>query len=484
MKGGGQYSGATIESFAGGGQAGGMALVGEKGPELVDYFGPGGQTIVNQPTLISRAAHIKPLGGPNMGFGSGQMQMAAGGGMTRLPTRQMSGYRGGGMTPLPVRPMKAYASGGMFTGAFTGAPALANSAYTASQPEDRMSGFWQDKNTGQFKAEPGSYMQTGMKGQSNYQVERTGVDALSLEKQRIEREKVAPALAGRQQVAKPGLPGATSVREEMEREIEDNRLRHGYRKQEVDKMTMAEWGTDQDQVLSRRRNPEANIRDFGFPGTQHERGGWVVRESDVTKRKWAAAHRSDEKYGNYSDNLDKKRVLERYAKQYPSNEGIQRALQEHIMYMDMPKVDNIRSAISGWDKLDDNSKKYFNPFSSVAIGHTASSFLKRQPELAEDMYKFAQKTGQTRYSAALEGMGFGIQNIIPAADAVVSMARQEVATNMSVQNQRMRKKVRKKVQVNTPTVINQNTVNYDTHLTLGDDGGVPDIPGSYGAGAM
>ncbi len=234
-------------------------------------------------------------------------------------------------------------------------------------------GTFQDKRTGEFKRD--------------YSIQ--GQD--TLEKQRQAREKDSPTLAGRKQVAKPGLPGSTSVRQEMEREIEDNRLRQGLSRQTIDADARRKWGTDEDPVIGRMKNPESNVRRFGVRGTQDDKGGWKVRQSDITKKKWAAAHRGDKKYGSYSNNLDKKRVLKRYAEKYPYDKNIQKDYQDHIKYMDRPRADNIRTAIKSWDNLDDAQKGYFNPFK----GGLAGSFLKRNPELTKEIEAWADRTGQS-----------------------------------------------------------------------------------------
>ena len=52
---------------------------------------------------------------------------------------------------------------------------------------------------------------------------------------------------------------------------------------------------------------------------------------------------------------------------------------------------------------------------------------------------------------------------------------------MSVQNQRMRKQVTQKVELNAPAATNSQTIDYTTHANISDSVGLPDIPGSGGA---
>ena len=273
--------------------------------------------------------------------------------------------------------------------------------------KDRLSGYFKDPRTGQIVSEPSSYTSYGTKGQPGHKEVRTGPDPKGLADQRRDKE----AETGKSKYYDRNILGQKHAEYDLDRELKDTDLRRGAKLQVVDQMradARVKKGDPRDKRLEVSVERDKDGKDV------RDKDGKIVRkevwqsdldakkaEGDKSQKKW------EEKYGNYGTNMAKKRVLQDYVKQDPTNKKLQAKLNAHLKDMDRTHIDTARQSMELYRTTDKSSLKnsvYANPL--LASGN-APSMLARNPEYAKELYKFAQETGDRRWIGMLGKLGYG-----------------------------------------------------------------------------
>jgi|SaaInlV_165m_DNA_1040744.scaffolds.fasta_scaffold00006_84 hypothetical protein len=270
----------------------------------------------------------------------------------------------------------------------------------ASRPKnpnkDRLSGYFKDPRTGQIVSEPSSYTSYGTKGQPGHKEVRTGPDLKGLADQRRDKE----AETGKSKYYDRNILGQKHAEYDLDRELKDTDLRRGAKVQVVDQIRADAYVKKGDP---RDKRLEVSV--------ERDKDGKKVRkevwqsdldakkaEDDKSQKKW------EEKYGNYGTNMAKKRVLQDYVKQDPTNKKLQAKLDAHLKDMDRTKIDTGRQAMKLYRATDKPLIK--NSFLADPYSGIPASKLARNPEYAKELYQFAKETGNTKQMDRLAELGY------------------------------------------------------------------------------
>ena len=267
--------------------------------------------------------------------------------------------------------------------------------------KDKLSGVWKDKTTGLYKTEPSGVTVYGTKGQPGYKKVHTGPDRKGLADQRRDKE----AETGKSKYYDRNIIGQKHAVYDVDRELKDTELRRGLVRQNIDQMKADDYVEKGDP---RDKRLEVSV--------ERDKDGKKVRkevwQSDIDakrKKEDASQKKWEEKYGNYGDQLAKKRILQDYIKQDPTNKRLQAKLTAHLKDMDRTKIDSNRKSMELYRKSTNPTVKnsfLANPFAGT--GDNAPSRLARNPEYARELYQFAKETGNKKQMEYLSKLGYGV----------------------------------------------------------------------------